>query len=345
MQTNKLEKHFWVWPIACYLFLGGLGGGILFVAGILEAIYHRGYYLAFGVLAAVVFLGIGSFLLVFELGQPKVFLRVFLSGTAIIRYGAVMLVLAMVFGFVWFLFYLPPEWNLFFFSWTWIRDICTFCMTILGLGIMVYTGVLLSTMKSKPFWNTPALPVLFTVSALSTATAFLAFTVGMWPAFDALLGSPEVVAFISYYGSELGLPFVRDVFDTDREFFASTLHFYDRILIIAETIILLIYVLGMRASGNTTAKTVALEWISGSKAMLFWVGMICVGLLIPLMLYGTGGVASGIIAPVFVLAGGLLLRFLVVYSDKRRLIPGEERCYSRLPKGDEQFLGSWKAPY
>ena len=102
MQTNKLTKHYWVWPIAWYLFLGGLGGGIMFIAGVLEIIYHLGYIFAFAVFAAVVFLGVGSFLLVFELGQPLVFLRTFLSGTAIIKYGAVMLVFAMGFGLIWF---------------------------------------------------------------------------------------------------------------------------------------------------------------------------------------------------------------------------------------------------
>jgi formate-dependent nitrite reductase membrane component NrfD len=29
-------KHFWQWPIASYLFLGGLGGGMLFLVGILR---------------------------------------------------------------------------------------------------------------------------------------------------------------------------------------------------------------------------------------------------------------------------------------------------------------------
>jgi polysulfide reductase chain C len=346
MQANKLEKHYWIWPIAWYLFLGGLGGGILFVTGLLHVIYGPAFSAvnSLAVLAGVAFLGIGSFLLIFELGQPKVFLRVFLSGTAIIKYGAVMLVFAMGFGFVFFLFYLPVEWGLFYYGWLWIRDLSAVCMMVLGLGIMVYTGVLLSTMKAKPFWNTPALPVLFTVSALSTATALIAAIAGLWPASSEYIASLDMsylttlTPYASAYTSE-------QLFEAVKEAAAAMMHQYDSILVLAEIVVLLIYVLGTRASGNTTAKAVALEWISGSKAALFWIGMICMGTLLPFLLYRSGGVAAEYVAPLFVLAGGLLLRFMVVYSDRRRAIPGEERFYARLPKGDELFFKPWKAPY
>ena len=43
-----------------------------------------------------------------------------------------------------------------------------------------------------------------------------------------------------------------------------------------------------------------------------------------------------------VLAGGLVLRFLVVYSDDRAFLPGEEKYLSRLPRGDEPFLAALK---
>ncbi|MDR3136721.1 MAG: polysulfide reductase NrfD [Coriobacteriales bacterium] len=337
MQTNKLEKHYWIWPIAWYLFLGGLGGGMLFTIGIIEMVFHAGYLLALGVLVAVACLGIGSMLLIFELGQPKVFLRVFLSATAIIKWGACLLILAMGFGFVYFLFYLPPSWNLFWYSWTWLRDLCAVCMALFGLCVVVYTGVLLSTMKAKPFWNTPALPVLFVASALSTATAALSLLAGFWPSADAIIAlfaeQADAETVVSSY-----LPLLTHEI-------VAILHQYDTMLVVAEFIILLLYVLTMRASGNVTAKAVALEWISGGKALLFWVGMVACGLVIPFLLYQTGGTGAEYVAPVLVLAAGLLLRFLVVYSDRRRAMPGEERFYSRLPQGDERFLQGWKPPY
>ena len=218
-------------------------------------------------------------------------------------------------------------------------------MVVFGLGIMVYTGVLLSTMKSKPFWNTPALPVLFTVSALSTGSAFLAMTAGLWPAFDYVAGNPYVVEFIEQNSMMIAMPIIQQVLMAQIEGLVGILHLCDKILIIAEIVFLLIFVLGTRASGTTTAKEVALDWIKGSKAVLFWGGLLFLGLLVPLFLYSVPGMVSGIIAPGLILASGLLLRFLVVYSDRRRPIAGEERYYERLPKGDEDFMKEAEPPY
>jgi polysulfide reductase chain C len=328
MNNNKLTKHYWVWPIACYLVLGGLGGGILFLAGLFDLIFSPmigtsiGPVFALGVFVAVACLGIGSFLLVFELGQPLVFVRVFLSKTAIIKWGAVMLSIALVFGFVYFLFFLPPEWNLFYYGWTWIRDICCVLMMIFGIGVVLYTGVLLSSFKAKAFWNTPALPVLFSVSALSTASAVLAVTAGMWPAPQALPVPPGFLVPMH----ELA------------EVFVQYMHLIDTVLVLVEIVVLLAYVLLMYAASNTTSRQMALTWLKGSSAPLFWGGMICFGLLLPFFFYVSGGILAELIAPVFVLAAGLLLRFMVVYADVRRPIPGEERFYTRLPKGDEKFM-------
>ena len=336
MEPNKLEKHFWIWPIAWYLFLGGLGGGTLFVCGLLDIVFNVEYLLAPAVFLALACIAIGTFLLVFELGQPLVFLRVFLSGTAIIKWGACLLVMALLFGFVYFLFWLPPEWELFWYGWTWLRDISAALMALFGVCVVVYTGVLLCTMKSKPFWNSPALPVLFTVSALSTATALVALSALFW----------EQAWFVEFwFGTVASSEIFLEVLRHSNEVIVEIMHTADIILVTAEIIVLLLYVFLMRASGNVTARAVAMEWISGKKAMLFWVGMMLCGLVIPFGLYMLGGVGATYVAPILVLAAGLLLRFLIVYSDKRRAIPGEERFYARMPKGDEQFLKPWKAPY
>jgi polysulfide reductase chain C len=353
--NNKLEKHYWIWPIACYLFLGGLGGGMICLAGLFDLIananvdllmgtqgaisVHYGIPLpganaviAGGILAAIVFLGIGTFLLVFELGQPAVFLRTFLSGTAIIKYGACVLVLAMGFGFVYFLFYLPPEWNIIWYQWTWIRDICAWGMTISGLCVMVYTGVFLASMKSKAFWNTPALPVLFTVSALSTASAALAACVPLQEMFVKFAG------FWQSGGEALASSLGTVPTELVMQSYVHLLHTIDTVLVLVEIVVLLVYVLMLRGASNLTAKAVAEKWLRGSFAPLFWGGMIVVGTGLPFLFYQAGGIVAEVVAPVFVLAGGLLLRFMIVFSDERRPIPGEKRYWTRLPKGNEKFL-------
>lgn len=324
-------KRYWTWPIACYLFLGGLGGGALACAAILELLVSPtislGPVLAFGVFIAVAALTIGTGLLVFELGQPKVFLRAFVTKTAIIKWGAVMLSVAMVFGvlyvtcFLSFLGFLPWYGSIVF------ADFALAVAGIIGTGLMIYTGVLLSTLKAKPFWNTPALPILFTVSALSTGSALLASCVGVWPLPAAWLaeGAGSALAF-QMIGEEL----------------VHMLHLLDAVLIIVEIIVLLIFVILQRAAGNETAKIHAQRWLTGSMAGLFWGGMVLGGLVVPFLLYQVGGVFASAIAPVLVLAGGLLLRFMIVFSDERRTIPGEREFYRYLPKGDEQFLHTWR---
>lgn len=43
----------------------------------------------------------------------------------------------------------------------------------LGIGVGIYTGVMLGAMPSRPFWNSPFPAFLFLISALSTSTALI----------------------------------------------------------------------------------------------------------------------------------------------------------------------------
>ena len=179
-----MKHHYWEAPIVIYLFLGGLGGGIFFLSALFDLVVAPGSGALFfaPVFFALAALAVGCFFLVFELGQPPVFWRVFTTKTAIIKWGAVLLSVAMIFGFVWWLTYLPVL------GWEWTygiaaalegaRGVTLAVAGIAGFGIMVYTGVMLSTLKAHAFWATPALPVLFTVSALSTACAAIALSLG-----------------------------------------------------------------------------------------------------------------------------------------------------------------------
>lgn len=319
-----MKHHYWEAPIVIYLFLGGLGGGIFFLASVFDLIVAPGCGPLFfaPVFFALAALALGCFFLVFELGQPPVFWRVFTTKTAIIKWGAVLLSVAMIFGFVWWLSYL------YLLGWEWavalasalagIRPLMIGVAGVAGFGIMVYTGVMLSTLKAHAFWATPALPVLFTVSALSTACAAIALSLG--GAVDA---------------AGLGL--------LVEELIREIVHIADIVLVIAEIVVLLVMVLSFYGAGNVTAQKVAARWVRGRTAPLFWGGMVVGGLLLPLALYlaGAGTAASEIVAPVLVLCGGLLLRYLCVYSDERAPIPGEERFYERLHSSDTRFMTAW----
>ena len=100
-------KRFWGWELATYLFLGGLGGGMLTFAMVLDLIVYPGAatssILVWGVFIALIVLAVGTGLLIFELGQPKVFYRAFVTRTAVIKWGAVLLSISMIFAVLFIL--------------------------------------------------------------------------------------------------------------------------------------------------------------------------------------------------------------------------------------------------
>lgn len=260
-----MKHHYWEAPIVIYLFLGGLGGGIFFLSALFDLIIAPGSGPLFfaPVFFALAALALGCFFLVFELGQPPVFWRVFTTKTAIIKWGAVLLSVAMIFGFVWWASYL------YVLGWEWtfglaaalegVRPIMLGVAGVAGFGIMVYTGVMLSTLKAHAFWATPALPVLFTVSALSTACAAIALSLG-----GAL--QLEGVALLL------------------AELIHEIVHTVDIVLVVAEIVVLLVMVLSFYGAGNVCAHEVAARWVRGKTAPLFWGGMVFGGLLLPLCL-------------------------------------------------------------
>lgn len=318
-----MKHHYWEPPIALYLFLGGLAGGILFLSAIFNSIVVPGNteIFAFPVFWSLVAIAIGCVFLVVDLGQPGVFWRVWTTATSIIKWGATFLVIAAVFALLFFLAFIGDAWSFFAPLSNALKpaaDIFLIIAGFFGLCIMMYTGIMLSTLKAHAFWATPALPVLFTVSAISTGCAAIVLSLGGWPA----AVTPEAL--------EAG------------ETVLHTLHTVDIILVVTELIILMTMVLSFLGAGNVTAKKAAKRWVCGSYAVAFWGGMVAVGLVIPLILYvGGSGAAAEVVAPVLVLCGGCLLRFLVVNTDDRAPIPGEIRYYERVAKPDAEFVKKW----
>ena len=191
----QYKHRYWGFQIATYLFLGGLGGGILFLSWVLTTFVFPDTSLVqafmlpnFIALLAIV---LGLFFLVEELGQPPVFYRAYVTATSIIKWGAVLLTIASFGDLFWLLGNWSPEVPILGFlsvfnflgglSGLWLG-----AAGIAGFGIMVYTGVMLSTLKAHSFWSTPALPILFTTSALSTACAGIMLSLCGWPGVAAM---------------------------------------------------------------------------------------------------------------------------------------------------------------
>jgi protein NrfD len=299
----------WGWPVALELFLAGLGGGIMIVSTVADLFFGTGNLFLPGSFAATVLLAIGSSLLIFELGRPFQFYRVFSLEKAIMTVGAHMLSLLIGVSFVYgtFLFSFLPWHPL-----EGLRQVVAVIGLLLGISVVIYTGVLPASMKARPFWHGPALPVLFMVSAIANGIALQYLLV------QALAS------------------------DNDAAVAEGLLSAANIVLLVVGLIVLFIYVLTMRASAAPPAAQAANAWLKGRQKLAFWVGLVGIGLVVPLVLYAVGITIACILASAGVLIGGIVLRFLMIYSGDRTPLPGEKEFLAKLPCGDEEFLRAWE---
>jgi protein NrfD len=304
----KTERP-WGWPVALDLSFAGLGGGIMIVSTVADLFFGTSNLFLPASFAATVLLAIGANLLVFELGRPFQFLRVFSRQKAIMTVGAYMLSLLIVVSFAYGTFLLS------FLPWhamEGLRRVAAAVGLLLGLCVVIYTGVLPASMKARPFWHGPALPVLFMVSAISSGVAVQYLLVH-------LLSSGNNAAVAERLLSAVNV-----------------------VLLAVGLILLFIYVLTMRASAAPPAAEAANAWLKGRQKLAFWVGLVGIGLVVPLALYAAGTNITWILASAGVLIGGIVLRFLIIYSGDRTLLPGEAEFLAKLPRGDEDFLRAWE---
>jgi formate-dependent nitrite reductase membrane component NrfD len=308
------KEHTWGWPIASYLFLGGLGGGMMIISSVADLFFNMGSAFALGTFAAAIIIGLGSGLLIFDLGRPRYFWRVFSREKAILAIGAWMLSLAIVCCLVYgSLLLASSPWH----GLEGLRLIFAWICLLLGLGVAIYTGVFLGTIKARPFWNSPILPILFLISSVSTGFAAQ---------------------------SILAHPWAFDVTDSQLNTIISFLHSSDIGLLALEVIVLMIYVLMMRYATSAASAPIVATWLSGSKKIPFWVGMVGFGLVLPIVFYLVPNNVTFLLATALVLVGGIILRFLIVYTDDRVSLPGEEQFLAWLPDGDEEFIKAWEEP-
>ena len=146
-----------------------------------------------------------------------------------------------------------------------------------GIGLGIYTGILLSAFSARPFWNSGLLGPLFLISGLSTGVA-------------------SVILFAKDHEEK---------------------HFFTKIdlgLIAVELSILILFIIGMLNSSVQHSN--AVQYIlGGDYTHLFWIFVIGIGLTIPAFLEWLelkGKPVPSVIAASMVLTGGLILRFVFV---------------------------------
>jgi polysulfide reductase chain C len=153
---------------------------------------------------------------------------------------------------------------------------------IAALAQVMYTGFVLSYITAIKFWNSALIPVLFLICALSGGTGIL-------------LG-------INLVGTGTDVKVLEDVI---------------RILLIVYAVVLVVY-LWNSIYTDRTAKHSVMSLLKGNNALIFWAGVILLGIVIPLAItfisYATNTESSALlfIAIICEIMGGFSLRYSIL---------------------------------
>jgi len=151
-----------------------------------------------------------------------------------------------------------------------------------ALAVTVYTGFVLNTVKAVPFWNSTLLPLLFVLCGI--------------------LGGFGLAVIIGLNGGNVDL---------------TAAETGSRWLLVANALLIAIY-LWSAANRETTGKKSVMEQMRGNLAPIFWIGIVVLGILIPVIIAFTSYFASEISSALLItgvvceIIGGLALRYCVL---------------------------------
>jgi polysulfide reductase chain C len=288
----------WEWPIAAYLYLAGLGAGALAVGLIADWILHPNIPSKAILRWGVILVTIGAPFLILDLGKKLRFLNASLNPwTSWAGRGFLILSTLMITGLIIFgVSLLPSVLPLLNIKVpTWINPdlrifrILEVVVVVVAIGTAAYTGIFLKSTRYITLWNTWFLPVLFTVSAFSTGTMGIIVS---------LLG----------YGLIIDKQVVIDL--------SHTLMPVEQICVLLEAVVLAAFVVLRYRAGETGTRSVRLL-LTGKLRFVFWVGIVALGLVFPIILENVYSRFPDYPALLYVtgaslLTGGFFLRYGIV---------------------------------
>jgi formate-dependent nitrite reductase membrane component NrfD len=307
-KTLKPQQE-WKSIIAVYLYLAGMGAGSFIIGTLIRwmgaesnPLFHP-TLLLFGyslnlinvpILWGSIMVAIGAPFLILDLGIKWRFLYACLNPrTSWVARGFIILSAFIVVGLILFaksllpFQWLRPESNL------WL--IPEFLAFVFAFATAIYTGILLKATKSVPLWNTPLLPLLFLVSALSTGSmAILLSTLGTG------FFQHDALAVKVLMGAE-------------------------QVLVILEGVLLYLFLSRSYRASEQGKDSVHLL-LFGEMKMIFWGGVVLLGFIFPIILEGIASFFPGngaliFIAGLLLLCGGFFLRLGVLYAGIKDQIP------------------------
>ncbi|WP_314041488.1 NrfD/PsrC family molybdoenzyme membrane anchor subunit [Slackia exigua] len=272
--------------IAIYLFLAGASAGAFLASAYIERKYPDAVRMRVaGRILAPIFIGIGLVMLMVdaEAGLHNPLRFIFL----IMNPGSVMTL-----GVYFICVFMPVA--LIEAVLELLKKDVPRWLTVIGdvfaFAVAAYTGFLLGVVDAYPLWNNAILPVLFVISALASG-----------------------LAAVNLCGLILDRESIEKMFDLKK----------GHVVLGVAEIIALVVMFIIVASGDPQGAASIQSMLTGGCAGMFWIGLVLVGLLMPLLIGANAlrasegsqsSVALEYASECGVLVGGFMLRLLVVLA-------------------------------
>ena len=315
----------WSWEIPVYLFLGGMIAGMMVLGGlnmlrVLKGERPEGFFSVQTPVLGFVMLNLGMGALFLDLAHKLYVYRVYMAfePTSPMSWGSWVLILVFPVLILSALIRLPE-------AWPWLGErvpalrgwsdailarpglvkALGWLNVLLGIGLGIYTGILLSTMAARPLWNSAILGPLFLVSGLSAAAAMVHLVSSLVP------GHPAPRGFLGGAFAMLVQPLGAMPPEPKT---AVSLVKADLAFLAVELVLIGLLFIGLASSSASHVAAIDLL-TSGKFAAIFWWVVIVAGILVPLLLQGLElghRIPHTIIPAILVLAGGFALRWVIV---------------------------------
>ncbi|QQK71875.1 cytochrome c nitrite reductase subunit NrfD [Pectobacterium versatile] len=305
----------WDWPIAIYLFLVGISAGLVTLSVLLRR-YHPEQATADSTLMRTTLILapctiiLGLLILVFHLTRPWTFWKLMFhySFTSVMSVGVMLFQVYMAALAVWLVnifseqvIVLQQRWlpklNILPKVLGWLAPMqksLDIVMLLLAVMLGAYTGFLLSALKTYPLLNNPILPALFLFSGVSSGAAV------------------ALIAMVCRYR---------------RNPHSEEAHFVHRVetpVVWLEIFLLFAFFIGLALGDDGKQRALVAAVGGGFWAVWFWLGVVGIGLILPLLLkswanrqhspYGVMAVCG------MSLVGVLLLRFFILYAGQLTVV-------------------------
>jgi formate-dependent nitrite reductase membrane component NrfD len=287
----------WGTIIAAYLFLAGLSAGAFLTSSFVDRKYPNAVIVRVtGRLISPVLMGIGLLLLIVdaEAGLKNPLRFIYLFT----NFNSVMTIGTY---FISFFMMAAAYVALMEILKKKVNKIVEYIGIVFSIATAMYTGFLIGVIATVPLWNTAVLPILFVVSALSTGIAGTMLV-------SLFFSKKEVHQVLSVKKVHLSL--------------------------LAVEVFLIFTMFLITSTSNEAAAESVASLVTGEYMLLFWIGLIAVGLLLPILLEslelwnarklshseaglqvaaaGSHGIAGTLVTESAVLVGGFILRFLLL---------------------------------